>query len=666
MAGDNLTANITIQDVEYIDSIAVRHIVLSEPDWSIKIGRGSSTGDDALRPAENNAWFDSRVMSRNHAVLRADPTTKEIFIEDTDSMHGTQCSGSRLIPNVLELIRPHDSLIFGADVIRGSAQFRALKVSIDYSWSDRKDDHQDSQSTQWLCSSKDGEILPVSTSFPNTFATPGYSDDDADQDHSSDEEPANWLNLKRTNNASTNNADPPPANTDVWADYNEDEHLDGPDDDVQFVKESYRAASVEIVVPQREGSVVASEYSDHASSYFSEGEEGESPTSSPTGLNDEQADKITCQESAKAVHAETLSLTEQLEDAAHEHFPTVAHPQSSHYVQLESDDLYENSEEEDVTIPQSDRPFPDTMATFSALLKSNRDAKLPPVNQTFAELRPYDSARAPSPSEVAMVKPMSDLIQQQPFMPPLAPLQTPSHMIQHLNEPRVQLCCSRQHSPTSPCNSYWEPQGHHLSSPQSPQYVPTTPLCSSYTGPFGGGATTCYDNSFPSTSTLTAKPFNSSPVAPMQEGQSTLKFSILPKQSDNVGEETKLMKSLKRKADDMSDIAEHRRPSEGLGLSISKNDLEVKPETTTSSTRYPGIEHEMTTTSTLVADTPANSIPDKTQEESDLPPRKKVKKTQSPDHGSFMKIAVATITGVAIGTVGTIIGLASLPQDYFL
>src|SRR4051812_23599472 len=102
-------------------------------------------------------------------------------------MHGTQCSGRRLIPDVPEPIRSHDSLIFGADVIRGSgiypshpisrlgttdhsqAQFRALKVSVDYSWSDRKDDQQDSQSIQWLCSSKDGDILPASTSFPNTF-----------------------------------------------------------------------------------------------------------------------------------------------------------------------------------------------------------------------------------------------------------------------------------------------------------------------------------------------------------------------------------------------------------------------------------------------------------------------------------------------------------------
>lgn len=69
-------ANITIRDVEGVDSITVRQIVLSQPNWSIKIGRGSLNGDESLRPAEDNAWFDSRVMSRNHAILRADPITR--------------------------------------------------------------------------------------------------------------------------------------------------------------------------------------------------------------------------------------------------------------------------------------------------------------------------------------------------------------------------------------------------------------------------------------------------------------------------------------------------------------------------------------------------------------------------------------------------------------
>jgi hypothetical protein len=57
----------------------------------------------------------------------------------------------------------------------------------------------------------------------------------------------------------------------------------------------------------------------------------------------------------------------------------------------------------------------------------------------------------------------------------------------------------------------------------------------------------------------------------------------------------------------------------------------------------------------------------------EMPPLKKVKgnkhkSTNQPASakGSFIKLAAATVTGMAIGTVGTIIGLAALPPDYFI
>jgi hypothetical protein len=52
------------------------------------------------------------------------------------------------------------------------------------------------------------------------------------------------------------------------------------------------------------------------------------------------------------------------------------------------------------------------------------------------------------------------------------------------------------------------------------------------------------------------------------------------------------------------------------------------------------------------------------------PPRKKAKKLHTENHerrgNSFIKLAAATVTGIAVGAVGTIIGLATLPQDYFV
>ena len=45
-------------------------------NFTIQIGRGSRSGGKELYPAADNAWFDSRVMSREHAILRAHPNRK--------------------------------------------------------------------------------------------------------------------------------------------------------------------------------------------------------------------------------------------------------------------------------------------------------------------------------------------------------------------------------------------------------------------------------------------------------------------------------------------------------------------------------------------------------------------------------------------------------------
>jgi hypothetical protein len=67
---------IVLQDIDNLNPIPERRIVLHAPAWSVNVGRGTSSGDESLRPGAVNAWFDSRVMSRSHAVISADPDTK--------------------------------------------------------------------------------------------------------------------------------------------------------------------------------------------------------------------------------------------------------------------------------------------------------------------------------------------------------------------------------------------------------------------------------------------------------------------------------------------------------------------------------------------------------------------------------------------------------------
>ena len=101
------------------DSCPIRFVTLRDPTYAIRIGRGSKSGTSNLCPADNNAWFDSRVMSREHAVLKADPETEHVYIEDVGSMHGTYLDNQKLIPHQRRRIFDEQPIVFGNEVIRG-------------------------------------------------------------------------------------------------------------------------------------------------------------------------------------------------------------------------------------------------------------------------------------------------------------------------------------------------------------------------------------------------------------------------------------------------------------------------------------------------------------------------------------------------------------------
>lgn len=65
--------NVKLEVVNFDEPHPSRVFTLKGPSYAIRIGRGSKSGNKELVPASNNAWFDSRVMSREHALLKADP-----------------------------------------------------------------------------------------------------------------------------------------------------------------------------------------------------------------------------------------------------------------------------------------------------------------------------------------------------------------------------------------------------------------------------------------------------------------------------------------------------------------------------------------------------------------------------------------------------------------
>ncbi|KAI1086963.1 hypothetical protein F5B19DRAFT_99725 [Rostrohypoxylon terebratum] len=129
----DLAVNITLilrPSLNPPDSEPKREFTLSRQKPSIRIGRASKVPTKGFVGAKDNAWFDSPVMSRQHAELLFDydHTPKCVFIRDIGSLHGTfhtPVSGkeSRLEQHNLVKLSDGDSLRFGTDIFRASTTF---------------------------------------------------------------------------------------------------------------------------------------------------------------------------------------------------------------------------------------------------------------------------------------------------------------------------------------------------------------------------------------------------------------------------------------------------------------------------------------------------------------------------------------------------------------
>lgn len=83
------------------------------------IGRASTTNED-LMPAANNAYIESRVISRKHAVFTMN-ANRRVYITDKKSMHGTFLNDEKLENEVPALLTPGDELRFGVDIKLGES-----------------------------------------------------------------------------------------------------------------------------------------------------------------------------------------------------------------------------------------------------------------------------------------------------------------------------------------------------------------------------------------------------------------------------------------------------------------------------------------------------------------------------------------------------------------
>jgi pSer/pThr/pTyr-binding forkhead associated (FHA) protein len=73
---DSNAVIVSLIDLNGDREIPTRTIALSHKNNSVSIGRASKTVNKGILAAADNAWFDSPVMSRNHAKLKLDSNTK--------------------------------------------------------------------------------------------------------------------------------------------------------------------------------------------------------------------------------------------------------------------------------------------------------------------------------------------------------------------------------------------------------------------------------------------------------------------------------------------------------------------------------------------------------------------------------------------------------------
>ncbi|KAF1830864.1 hypothetical protein BDW02DRAFT_558056 [Decorospora gaudefroyi] len=118
---------IVLRDLKRYDTYETREFDLPM-NSTFPIGRSSKNATKRdLIPGPDNAFIDSPVISREHAELSANANSgrPEVYISDSNSMHGTFLNGHRLQPCIPSKLNYGDLLQFGSDVNRNEEYFVA-------------------------------------------------------------------------------------------------------------------------------------------------------------------------------------------------------------------------------------------------------------------------------------------------------------------------------------------------------------------------------------------------------------------------------------------------------------------------------------------------------------------------------------------------------------
>ncbi|KAJ1326302.1 FHA domain-containing protein [Microdochium nivale] len=114
-----------------------RRITFTRDTPYVSIGRASKVLSKGFIAGESNAYFNSPVMSRQHAELLANFEDKTISIRDNGSLHGTfftshdTNSVKQLTPNESVKLADRDVIRFGIDIFREKTTFPPTTVTVE-------------------------------------------------------------------------------------------------------------------------------------------------------------------------------------------------------------------------------------------------------------------------------------------------------------------------------------------------------------------------------------------------------------------------------------------------------------------------------------------------------------------------------------------------------
>ncbi|KIW76407.1 hypothetical protein Z517_11153 [Fonsecaea pedrosoi CBS 271.37] len=608
---------ITLRELDFHEPIPLRVITLGAPDWEIRIGRGSVSRVEEFAPAEDNAWFDSRVLSRRHAILRGNPTTKEIYIQDIGSMHGTFVAGKRVNTNQMEPIWPEDTVTLGADVIRGNSHFSALRFMVTSNWCDEIFHQPHAPQTN-----------PGVRIYQNTFSA-DYSDEEAYSDPS--------IQVSSS----------PEENEDEHEERNTEHHSD-PEDEDQVIQDSVREASIEIVVP--EVTTFAVPESDDASNTQSHASgpdvsSGESPTSSPLITSDTHEDKGAPPEEISQLFQGPGICSASSDYTDHSQ---VLVPNSGQQPEVLPTMDENTSEEDSYGDDELENTYSDSFSSLN-IPPINVDNLAKPLAACLSPSGPTDHpehVRAPSPSDAAMVKPTTDSgLRVTLTAPPFSSLgssnQNPGPMDNHVAQGRLSSAWAGHNS------VLYEPVAHPLvPEPSESVYYPSyRPYMSLYAGP--------YTFQSPVMSTQA------------QSAASALSFASVVSQQ----QASKDMDGAKKRKCDQ--ISSDECPGTNT---VSSDSYSSEAKDIHATSVAIGVRETSSVNGDTLLDPSTSEVAEcNASMHVEMPARKKVKKNtvKAPEQrdggrNSFAKTAGATIAGMAIGAVGMFIGLLALPEDYFM